>query len=90
MKYLYFKGCGACKLNGSCKEYKKNVNITFDKSEKADNWGRIVTVFSKGETVRGEAVIKDDKIYCASAQSNIYEGYEDFIGLNHVTIEVLE
>ncbi|EOR20550.1 hypothetical protein A500_16470 [Clostridium sartagoforme AAU1] len=90
MKYLDFKGCGACKLNESCKEYKKNVNITFDKSEKADNWGRIVTVFSKGETVRGEAVIKDDKIYCASAQSNIYEGYEDFIGLNHVTIEVLE
>lgn len=90
MKYLDYRGCGACKLSGACKEYKKNVNITFNKSERADNWGRIVTVFSKGETVKGEAVIKGDKVYCASAQSNLYEGYEDFIGLNNVTIEILD
>lgn len=89
MKYLDYKGCGVCKLNGSCKEYKQKVNILFKKSEKADNWGRIVTVFSKGEKVEGEAVIKEDKVYCATAKSNIYEEYEDFIGLNNVDIEIL-
>jgi hypothetical protein len=90
LKYWNYSGCGNCKLSGACKEFRKKVNITFTKDEKADCWGRFVTVFSKGEAVQGEAVIKEDKVYCASAQSTIYEEYEDFIGINNVIIELLE
>lgn len=87
LKYLKYSGCGNCKLAGACKQFKKKVNITFTKGERADCWGRFVTVFRAGETVQGEAVIKDDKVYCATAQSTIYEEYDDFIGINHVIIE---
>lgn len=89
MKYLDYKGCGNCKLNGACKDFQRSVNIRFNKSERADNCGKIVTVFRKGEIVEGKAVIKDDKVYCASAKSNIYKGYYDFVGLNNITIELL-
>ncbi|BDR73654.1 hypothetical protein K144316041_23620 [Clostridium tetani] len=86
-----FKGCGACELckkNIDCKKLNVPVAITFNKSQKADDWGKFVTVFRKGETVKGYAVIKDNKVYCASAKSNIYEEYEDFIGLDNVDIEI--
>ncbi|MBN1074760.1 hypothetical protein DVV91_10435 [Clostridium botulinum] len=49
-----------------------------------------VTVFRAGETVQGEATIKANKVYCATAKSNIYHGYEDFISINHALIEVIE
>lgn len=39
-KYVQFKGCGACKLNGYCKKFRKKVKISFTKSEFADNWGK--------------------------------------------------
>jgi hypothetical protein len=35
------------------------------------------------------AVIRDNKVYCASAESNIYEGYDDFISLESVEIKIL-
>lgn len=87
-----YKGCGACALCGEkidCKKIDVPVTITFNKSEKADDWGHFVTVFRKGETVKGYAVIKDNEVYCASAKSNIYEEYEDFIGLENVDIEII-
>ena len=87
-----FNGCGGCKLRGTdidCNSITVPVSITFNKPQKADNWGRLVTVFRKGETVKGDAVIKDNEVYCASAQSNIYEEYEDFIKLNNVDIEII-
>ncbi len=90
LKYVQFKGCGNCKLSGACKKFKKKVNITFTKGERADNWGNFVTVFRAGETVQGEATIKDNKVYCASAKSNIYPRYEDFISINHALIEVID
>lgn len=90
LKYAMFQGCGKCKLSGACKKYRKKVNITFTKGEQADNWGRYVTVFKAGEKVKGEAVIKNNKVYCATAQSNIHPEYEDFILINHTVIEPIE
>lgn len=90
LKYVVFEGCGKCKLNGACKEFRKKVSITFTKGELADNWGRIVRVFKAGETVKGEAVIKDNKVYCATAKSNIYPEYEDYVSINHTIIEPIE
>lgn len=89
IKYLDYKGCGKCKLNGACEDYKKNVTIIFKKSEVADCWGRRVAVFLKGEMVKAQAVIKDNKVYCATAKSSRCRGYEDFIKINNVIIETL-
>lgn len=90
LKYAVYEGCGRCKLNGACKKFKEKVNITFTKGEFADNWGDFVRVFKAGENVQGEAVIKDNTVYCASAKSNIYTEYEDFIRINHVIIKPIE
>lgn len=91
LKCHEFKGCGKCKLlECDCRLISVPVKITFKKDEKADNWGRIVTVFRKGETVKGYAVVdKDRTVCCASAASNIYD-YEDFINLENADIELIE
>lgn len=88
-----FKGCGNCELSGKDFDCVKNsilVNITFKNNEKADNWGKMVTVFRKGETVKGYAVVKDNVGYCVSAISNLYEGYEDFVSTDNVEVETIE
>ena len=93
VKCKKLNGCGKCELQGencSCMDYSVPVNITFKNKEKADNWGHIVTVFNKGETVLGYAVIKDGIGYCASARSNIYDEYEDFINPDNAEIELIE
>lgn len=97
MSKLNFVGisgsCGECKLGKEdcdCRKLKVPVRITFNKDEKADNWGHMVTVFRKGETVEGYAVVKDGIGYCASAASNIYDGYEDFVGTENADIELIE
>lgn len=85
-----FRGCGACKLieeNLECKKFFTQVEVAFKEAQMADNHGRLVTVFSKGEIVRGEAVIKDNIVYCVSAKSNIYGEYEDFIDLRNIEIK---
>lgn len=87
-----FEGCGTCilcKEVPNCKKIHVPVEITFTKPQKADNWGRLVIVFDKGEKINGMAVIKDNKVYCASAKSNICEEYEDFIELKNVEIKML-
>ena len=93
MKLRKFEGCGKCPLAGEEFDCVKNsvpVNVTFKNDEKADNWGNIATVFRKGETVKGYAVIDNNNVvYCASAESNIYD-YEDFISLENVDIELIE
>lgn len=91
LKCHEFKGCGKCKLLGcDCRMISVQVKITFKNDEKADSWGRLVTVFRKGETVKGYAVVdKDRTVCCASAASNIYD-YEDFINLENVDIELIE
>lgn len=93
LKYMNYKGCGACELskqNIDCKKIHVLVKITFKKAERADCWGRMVTVFRKGESVQGHAVIKDNKVYCASAASNLYEEYEDFVGLENIKVELVK
>lgn len=93
MELKKYNGCGNCELckqEVNCKDIHVPVNITFKKAEKADDWGRVVTVFKAGEAVQGEAVIKDNKVYCASARSNIYEGYEDFINTENADIELIK
>lgn len=83
------KGCAGCELcekEIDCRLFNKNVNIKFTKSEKWDCWGKIVTAFKKGTTVKGIAVIKDGIIYCASAESEMFEGITDFVGLDNVII----
>lgn len=97
MSKLKFEGisgsCYDCKLNKEnchCSMFDVPVTITFNEDEKADCWGHMVTVFRKGETVKGKAVVKDGIGYCASAPSNIYDGYEDFISTDNADIELIE
>ncbi|CAI3548011.1 hypothetical protein [Clostridium neonatale] len=92
MKFKKYNGCGNCELAGKkfdCEAHNVPVNITFKHNEKADNWGTMVTIFRKGETVKGYAVVKDGIGYCASAASNIYNGYEDFIDTDNADIEII-
>lgn len=78
LKYLQYEGCGKCKLNGACKEFEKEVNITFTKGQVADCFGRNIRVFNGGEKVSGTAVIKNNKVYCAIAKKSEYKTKEDF------------
>lgn len=89
-----FKGCYHCPLGEkgescNCMDYNVPVRITFTKNEKADYWGRIVTVFHKGEIVEGYAVIKDGIAYCVSAYTDAYGGYQDFIDPENADIELI-
>lgn len=87
-----FNGCGLCDLRKEdcdCKKTDVEVEITFKKAQRADNWGTLVTVFSKGEKVKGRAVIKDNIIYCVSAKANTYEDYEDFVNTGNIDIKIL-
>lgn len=93
MKLRKFEGCGKCPLAGEEFDCVKNsvpVNVTFKNDEKADNWGNIATVFRKGETVKGYAVVKDDIGYCVIAESNIYDGYEDFVSTDNIKVETMD
>lgn len=83
-----FKGCGLCDIKDNCRGYEKKVNIKFNESQKADSWGKLVTVFEKGEIVSGHATIKDNEVYCACAKSNKWKGYFDFIRLENIEIYV--
>lgn len=90
LKYKNYEGCRDCELVGlniNCKKLHVPVTITFNKVEKSDCWGRMVTVFRAGESVKGDAVIKDNTVYCASAESNIYEGYYDYVDTKNIKVE---
>lgn len=92
IELMNYEGCGKCPICddiNNCRKYSKPVIITFNKSEKWDNWGHMVTAFKRGDVVQGSAVIKDNKCYCATAESTIYTGVSDFIALDNVTIEAL-
>lgn len=90
MKYKVYRGCGNCKFDGNCRDFKKKVKATFTKGQYADCWGRRVRVFNPGEPITAEAVIKENTVYCMVAKSPIYKEYDDFVDLNHVIIEVME
>lgn len=87
-----YEGCGNCEKCGcdfDCKAHTLPVIISFNKTVKWDNWGQLVTAFRKGEKVQGYAVIDDNKVYCASAESTIYSGVEDFIDMGCIAIEII-
>lgn len=89
MKLNVLKGisCANCPLSGKdCEQYKIDCKVKFKRDEKADNWGRMVTVFNKGDFVNGHAVLKDGKLYCVSAESDIYPDYTDFVDNQSVYI----
>ena len=75
-----------CDGKTNCLSFTKKVRIEFIKNEKWDCWGKMVTAFRKGDTVYGTAVIKNGIIYCASAESQIYYGITDFVGLENIKI----
>lgn len=90
LELMNYEGCGRCVKCGEefdCKAHSEPVTITFNKRQKWDNFGRMVTVFKEGDVVSGYAVIDDDKVYCASATSTIYDDIDDFIALNDVEIK---
>ena len=86
LELMNYMGCGMCdNVNGAkCVGKRSKVEITFKNDEYWDNGGRMVKVFHKGDVVEGEAIILDNKVYCASAESTIYKGIEDFIDLENV------
>lgn len=75
-----------CDGKTNCLFLTKKVKIEFIKDEKWDCWGKMVTAFRKGDIAYGTAVIKDGIIYCASAESPLYCGTTDFVGLENVKI----
>ena len=82
-------GCYNCPLSGKgCAAYKKNVLCTFTRKEMWDACGHFVTAFHKGDVVHGEAVIKDNVVYCASATSTVYADVFDFVSLENVEVEL--
>lgn len=84
-----WQGCGGCKLcreRVDCRSYTKKIQMEFIKSEKWDNWGKMVTAFRKGTVIQGTAVIKDGVVYCASAESSLYQGITDFVNLENIKI----
>lgn len=89
LKLMNYEGCGNCTKCGNefdCKAHSVEVTIKFNKSQKWDNWGRMVTAFRKWDVVKGYAVIEDNKVYCASVTSPIYDDVDDFIALDDVEI----
>lgn len=92
LKLKDYKGCGACEKcssNFDCKAHTIPVSIKFNKPQKWDNWGHMVTVFKSGQIVQGYAVVENGNVYCASAESTVYEGVVDFISLKNVEIETV-
>ncbi len=86
-----YEGCGRCEkcVSGfDCKVHSVPVTIKFNKDVKWDYWGHMVTSFRKEDIVKGYAVIDNNKVYCASAESTVYGGVEDFIDLECVEIEL--
>ncbi len=84
-----WQGCGKCKLcreGVDCRIYTKKIRMEFVKSEKWDDWGKMVTAFPKGTIIYGTAVVKDGVVYCASAESSLYPGITDFVNLKNIKI----
>ena len=81
-----YKGCGSCVKKGACKNLKrKKVVVRFKNNERADNWGRTVTVFRAGEEVKAEVILDNETVLCATAESKRYD-YQDFISLENIEI----
>lgn len=80
-----YTGCGDCPLqhNGLCAESKVSVQVRFKGPEYADDWGRQVQVFSKGETVNAEIHIRDNVVYCVGV---VTDDYSDYVNENNVEI----
>lgn len=92
LRVLKYRGCGKCKLcsNSGCAGEIVPVKITFLKPQVADDWGRMVTVFNKGDVVQGKARIKDNIVYCVTARSTIYDDYEDYIDTSNIKVELVK
>lgn len=91
LKLKKYEGCGCCekcRADFNCNAHTIPVTIIFKNSAKWDNCGHMVTVFRKGEKVKGYAVVDDNNVFCASAESTIYSGVADFIDLDCVEIEL--
>lgn len=85
MELHNYQGCGACPIVKDCGDKNTPLQITFLQDQFADNWGRIVRVFRKGETVRGSGRIFNDTLYCATARNESLE-YSDFIQLENIEV----
>lgn len=89
LELMNYRGCGNCEKcddEFNCKAHTVPVSIKFNRPEKWDDWGHMVTAFKKGDVVKGEAVIVDEKVYCASAISPYFDDVEDFVSLDNVEI----
>jgi hypothetical protein len=81
-------GCGSCPINKRCRDVSKvPVLVTFLADQYADNWGRIVKVFQKGDTTKGMARVFQGTAYCITAKSRRYPEYHDYIQLNNINVE---
>ena len=92
LKLMKDNECASCPFAGAtctCAKYNKEVQIKFKEAQNWDFWGHFVTAFTKGSVVNGNAVIKDNKVYCASAVSPIHK-FSDFISLEDVEITLVE
>lgn len=90
LELMNYEGCGACEKCGDefdCKAHTVPVTIRFTKPQWWDNWGHMVIAFNDGQTIDGEAVIDDNKVYCASAESPFWE-VDDFVGLDNTEISL--
>ena len=91
LELMNYRGCGNCHQCNDDRSYKDQavpVKIKFLKEQKWDNWGRFVTAFKAGDEVEGEAVVIDNKVYCASATSPYWD-VSDSINLMDVEITIV-
>lgn len=92
LELMKYEGCGNCPKRGNefdCKAHTVPVIIKFYRAERWDNWGHMVIAFRTGDVVEGTAVVDGNKVYCAGAESPIYEGINDFVGLGNVEITLI-
>jgi hypothetical protein len=60
LELMNYEGCGRCEKCGeefNCKAHTVPVTIKFNKAQKWDNFGMMVTAFRKDDVVQGDAVI---------------------------------
>lgn len=84
MRVRRFSGCGGCPIGNCAKTLSEStVLLRHTGDERWDNWGRIVSVFGRGDLV--EVRIRHDGclVYCGSAESTLYPGVHDFVDLQN-------
>ena len=84
MSVRRFTGCGGCPVEDCSDTLSESVVVLrHTGDERWDNWGRIVSVFGRGDLVHVRIMHDRSLVYCGRAESTLYPGIHDFVGLQN-------